>query len=376
MAAPSRQGPYRHILVVLPNWVGDLVLATPVLATLREHFRQSRITFLMRRQLAEVVDGGDWCDERVYWGAGGGSGLADLRLARQLRNERCDLALLLTNSLRSALITWLAGVPRRVGYARDGRAMLLTDRLTVLKREGEFVPTPILPYYAGIAEHVGCAVRDRRLRLGITPEQERASGELKRHYGLDDGRPYAVVNPGAAFGAAKCWLPERFAELCERLEAEFGLRAVLAGAPAEYPLLRFIAGRVRGGAVCCDDPGTTLGSLKGLIRDATLLVCNDSGPRHYGAAFGVPTVTIFGPTHQAWTETDYGDEIRLQVPVDCGPCQLRACPLDHRCMTGVTVDMVVHAAGRLLARARSSVRLGGDRSPAAVGDGPLSGETA
>jgi heptosyltransferase-2 len=375
MGAPSEQGPYRHILIVLPNWVGDVVLATPVLAALREHFAEARITFLLRRYLAEVVAGGGWHNEEVYWCASGRSAAGDLRLARQMRNQGYDLALLFTNSFRSALVAWLAGVRRRVGYARDGRWLLLTDRLAALRRDGELVPTPILPYYAAIAERVGCPVRDRRLRLGITAEQEAAGCELKRRYGLDDGRPYAVINPGAAFGSAKCWLPERFAEVCERLGVDFGLRAVLVGTAGEYPLLRFIAERASSGAVCCDNPGTTLGSLKGLIRDAALLVCNDTGPRHYGNAFGVPTLTIFGPTYQAWTDTDYADEIKLQVPVDCGPCQLRTCPLDHRCMTGVTVEMVMQAVGQLLARSSSAGQRPAGSSLAVAGAGHAWGDS-
>ncbi len=380
-----------RLLVVIPNWVGDVVLATPVLAALRAHFPGARITYLMRRYVAEVVDGGGWHDAAVFWPAGRGLGREKdmLRLARELRGERFDLALLLTNSLRSALVVRLARVPRRVGYARDGRSWLLTDRLRPLKRGGKFVPSPVLPYYAALAEHIGCPVADRRVRLGVTVEQERAGRALLQHYGLCDIaslrepefhaktqrrkediepasqhreaaglpspagsaiRPYAVVNGGAAIGASKCWLPERFAELCERLREERGLVPVLVGAKNEIPLMRYIAGQVRGRVVCCDEPGTTLGSLKVAIREAALLVCNDTGPRHYGSAFSAPTVTIFGPTHQAWTDTDYAGEIKLQAPVDCGPCQLRVCPLDLRCMQGVTTEMVMQAAGEVLAR--------------------------
>jgi heptosyltransferase-2 len=213
-----------------------------------------------------------------------------------------------------------------------------------------------LPYYIRIAEQVGCEVADRTLRLGITPEQEQAGAKLAQHYGLDDGRPYAVINPGAAFGAAKCWLPERFAEVCDRLRAELALWAVIVGAPAEVPLMREIARQVKHEVTCCDEPGTTLGTLKVIMRDAALLVCNDTGPRHYGAAFDVPTVTIFGPTHQEWTDTDYAGEVKIQVPVDCGPCQLPECPLDLRCMTGVTVEMVMGTIHELLSGSRHTQR--------------------
>ncbi len=334
----------RRLLVVIPNWVGDVVLATPVFAALRAHFGAAHIAYLMRSYVAEVVDGGGWHDEALHWPAGPRlrRELGMLRLVRRLRGERFDAALLLTNSFRSAAVVWRAGIPRRAGYARDGRSWMLTDRLRPLRRGGQFVPSPVLPYYAALAEHVGCPVPDRRLRLGITAGQEAAGRLLLRTYRLEPQR-YALVNPGAAFGAAKCWPAERFAEVCRRLRDELGLVAVLVGASGELPLMRLIAERAGGAAVCCERPATTLGSLKVLAREAALLVCNDTGPRHYGNAFGIPTVTIFGPTHPAWTDTDYAGEVKLQARVPCGPCQLRTCPLDLRCMNEVTVEQVLTA---------------------------------
>ncbi|MCG3127665.1 MAG: hypothetical protein CHACPFDD_02532 [Phycisphaerae bacterium] len=296
----------------------------------------------MRRYVAEIVAGCGWHDAELFW--------KQRRLRRAIRAARFDAAILLTNSFRSALAVWMARVPRRIGYAREGRALLLTERLKPLRQDGQFVPSPMLDYYAALAAHVGGDVSDRRLRLGITPPQQQATAELQRHYGLADGRPYAVVNPGAAFGAAKCWLPERFAGVCDGVREKWGLTPVLVGAPGEVPLLRRIAALASpgAGAVCCDDPPTTLGSLKGLIRDAALLVCNDTGPRHYGNAFGVPTVTVFGSTIQEWTDTGYAGEIKLQARVECGPCMLRTCPIDHRCMTLISVAQVIDAAEQLL----------------------------
>ncbi len=339
----------RHLLVCLPNWVGDVVMATPVLAALRRHFAGSRITYLMRDYVAEVVRGGGWHDDEVFWPPGRGwrREARLVRLSRELRRREVDLAILLTNSFRSALALWAGGARRRVGYARDGRGPLLTDRLRPLRRGRRFVPSPVLDYYIRLAEHVGCAVPDRRLRLGISAAQRRAGEELLAHYGLSERR-FAVINPGAAFGAAKCWLPERFAEVCDLLIEQQRLVPVIVGAPNEYPLMRRIAELARRDPVCMCEPGTTLGSLKVVMQAASLLVCNDTGPRHYGIAFDVPTVTIFGPTHQEWTDTGYEREIKLQADVDCGPCQLPRCPLDLRCMERVTVEMVMDAVARLL----------------------------
>lgn len=333
----------QRILIAIPNWVGDVVLATPVLAALRVRLVGSQITFLMRRYVAEIVAGCGWHDRELFWQQRG--------LVRAVRAARFDAAILLTNSFHSALTAWMAGVPRRIGYQRDGRGLLLTERLKPLRQDGQFVPQPMLDYYIALAERLDCRVDDRRLRLGITAEQEQAAAALKARYGLARGRPYAVLNPGAAFGAAKCWLPERFAQVCDALCEQWGMTPVLVGAPGEVPLLRRIASLAAAdsGTVCCDDPPTSLGSLKGLIRDAALLVCNDTGPRHYGNAFGVPTVTVFGSTVQEWTDTGYAGEIKLQARVECGPCMLRTCPIDHRCMKLISVAQVVGAAEALLA---------------------------
>ncbi len=350
MPIGDKQNNFRRILIVVPNWVGDVVMASPVLAALRAHFTQARITYLLRPYVAEIVDGCGWHDDIVAWPTGGGLAreIRTQRMARRLREQRFDLALLLTNSFRSAIAAWWAGAKRRVGFARDGRSWLLTDRLRPLKRNGRFVPHPVLDSYIKLAEHVGCPVPDRSLRLAATPQQERAGHDLLEHYNLNSGTRYAAINVGAAFGAAKCWLPERFTEVCDRLREELDLTPVLVGAPGEAPLMRSIADAARSEVVCCTDPGTSLGSLKPLIHGAQLLVCNDTGPRHYGIAFGIPTVTIFGPTHQQWTDTGYAKERKLQVPVECGPCQRPTCPLDLRCMTGLTADHVLAAARDLL----------------------------
>ncbi len=340
----------QRLLLVLPNWVGDVVLATPILAALRQQRPAKQITYLARGYVAEIVEGCGWHDALLTWPKQRGvAALPALRrLARQLASQRFDAALLLTNSFRSALAVWLARIPRRVGYAREARGWMLTHRLRPLRRHGQFVPTPMLDYYSALAQAIGVDVERRALQLGVSAEQEAAGRALQQHYQLAPGR-YAVINPGAAFGASKCWPPERFASVCEQLQQR-GLTPVLVGAPNEQPLMREIARLAQSPLISCEQPGTTLGSLKVLVRDAALLVCNDTGPRHYGNAFNVPTVTIFGPTHQEWTDTGYSGEIKLQAQVECGPCQLKHCPLDHRCMQRIAPETVMQAAESLLAR--------------------------
>lgn len=346
---PAARDP-RRVLIVMPNWLGDVVLASPALAALRQGLPQTHITCLLRSPLHELLDGCGWHDEHLAWPAGRGLAreLRAFELVRRLRRQRFDAAILLTNSFRSAWTVWCARIPRRVGFARDGRGWLLTDRLRPRRQAGVFVPYPVTRSYAELVAALGCETADLRLRLGVSDAQEQAGRRLLEHYRLSP-KSYAVFSVGAAFGAAKCWLAERFAAVCEHVRDVFRLAPVLVGAPSERPLMRRIAELARGGAVCCDAPFTTLGTLKVVIREARLLVCNDSGPRHIAGALAVPTVTVFGPTHPEWTATDNPHEVRLQARVPCGPCQLRVCPLDHRCMREVTVEQVTDAATRLLA---------------------------
>ncbi|MHC4064301.1 MAG: lipopolysaccharide heptosyltransferase II [Planctomycetota bacterium] len=344
----------KRILVVLPSWVGDLVMATPTLRALREHFADASITLLTRPALTDLIDGGGWADQVMQWEpkrrARRGESL--VALARQLRRRRFDWAVLLTNSFRSALLSRLAGVPRRIGYDRDGRGLLLTDRLAVTRVNGEIAVTRMVDYYGRLAEHLGAPPPGDKLNLVCDSESDQAIERRLRRLGIAEQTALVVISPGASFGASKLWLPERFAEVGDRLIDAHGAAVVVSCAPGEQETARRIGRMMSREAHILDDPVTTLGEFKSLIRRCDLSINNDTGPRHIAKAFGVPIVTIFGPTHPGWTETYYAPERKVSVPVDCGPCQKKACPLDHRCMTGVTVEMVVAAADELLAARR------------------------
>jgi heptosyltransferase-2 len=158
-----------------------------------------------------------------------------------------------------------------------------------------------------------------------------------------------VVSPGAKFGAAKCWFPERFAAVADQLVENEDATVCITCGPGEEPIARDIGVRMRQKGFVFDVPVLTLGELKSLVRRSDLLICNDAGPRHLAKAFGAPVVTIFGPTHPHWTDTGYEAERIVRVDIDCGPCQQRTCPLGHlRCMTEVTVESVYQAAVGLL----------------------------
>lgn len=344
--------PADRILVVLPNWVGDLVLATPALRAIRTQYPRAHIAFLVKSHLADVLGGGDWMDEVIHWPSGKSRDMRRqgfLGLAGQLRKRKFNWAILLTNSFRSALLARLAGIKRRIGYDREGRGLLLTDKLLPEKADGKFVPVPMTRYYGALARYLGSRDVPASAELFTTPEDEAAIDQILAAANVAPGRPIVVINPGASFGPAKCWLPERFAEVADRLSERNGAAVFIACGPKEIGTAREVARHLQHPAVVLDNPVVKLGPLKALIRRASLLVTNDTGPRHYANAFGTPVVTIFGPTDPKWTETEIPSERCLMVKVHCGPCMKRRCPLDHRCMTWVSTEMVLASAGELLA---------------------------
>lgn len=350
--AASAGGPPSRILVVLPNWVGDLVLATPALRALRRQYADQHITFLVKSHLAPVLSGGDWMDELRFWPSRGPSRpkrrKSFLGFAAELRENRYDIAILFANSFRSGLLSRLAGIKRRVGYDREGRGLLLTDKLLPEKANGKFVPVPMIRYYNAIARYLGCRECPELPELFTTVEDESVVDQVMASAGVKSGQPIVVVNPGASFGPAKCWIPERFAEVGDRLAERRGAAVFISCGPSEIEVARAVAGRMRRPCVVLDRPVMPLGPSKALIRRASLLVTNDTGPRHFANAFGTPVVTVFGPTDPQWTVTAAEKERSLMVPVDCGPCMKRRCPLDHRCMTRITSDMVLNRAEELL----------------------------
>ncbi len=339
-----------NLAVFCPNWVGDVVMATPALHALRQHFAKARLIGVMRPYVAGVLDGGAWFDETIPCGGCWSKSVG--RVAWKLRKRGIDLAILFPNSFRSALTAWLGGCRRIVGYARDRRTALLTDRLESLRGpDGKFVPSPLIDAYNRLAEHVGCPRPGYRMRLYTTPEDEVAAEIVWERYGLNQASAVVALNPGAAYGSAKHWPVAYFAELARRLIDEQKAAVLVLCGPAEREIAAQIQQKTqRSGIHTLAEMAPSLGLTKACVRRADLLVTTDSGPRHFAAAFDRPVVTLFGPTHIAWTETFYAKAVHKQKTVDCGPCQLRVCPLDHRCMKWLTPGEVYEAAVALLAR--------------------------
>jgi heptosyltransferase II len=336
----------------LPNWVGDAVMATPAIAALRRQFPHDQFIAVCRPVIAETLQGTDWFDawlihqprgpvaERRGWG-----------FWRKLRSQQLDLAVLLPNSLRSAAWAWASGARRRVGFARDGRQWLLTEALAPRSRTE---PHPVMDEYLRLAAHIVhlvSPIQMEPLQLATTPQGEADWQDFVRlHDGVLQNRPYVVFNTGGAFGPAKNWPRESFRDLAQRIVTETPHVVVIACGPGEKDDARWIADNAdHPRVVSFAERPLSIGLTKAAVRHAALLVTTDSGPRHFAAAFGIPVVTLYGPTHIAWSETRFPLATHLQMAVDCGPCQQRVCPQGHhRCMRELSVDMVWNAVQQRL----------------------------
>jgi heptosyltransferase-2 len=326
-----------RILVRAPNWAGDLVMATPGFRALRAARPGAHIAVHVKPGLAPLLHGAPWFDEVIVPSAEGHGVRALIRAGRALRPRRFDLGLCLPDSFSSALLMRLAGVRRIVGYARQGRRLLLHVPL---------VPAPgWVPrerHVLDLVAAVGAASRGTQLELFVTDDEERrANAALSRH-GVCRSDGLALLAPGASFGPSKLWPTEGFAQVGDGL-ARAGARIGLIGSPEEVPLVRRVAAAMQTPAAILAG-SLDLGALKAVMRRARVLVCNDAGARHVAVAFGVPVVTLLGPTSLAKTSWNLERVRALSADVGCRPCYHRVCPVDHRCMTRLDPARVLAAA--------------------------------
>jgi heptosyltransferase-2 len=340
------------IVVFCPNLVGDTVMATPALRALRNAHPRARLVGVIKPHVAPTLDGNPWLDDLIQFDPKARDRRhRSLAAWLRLRAERAEVAVLLPNSFRSALQAFASGIPRRVGYARGGRGVLLTDRLAFCHDgDGRRVPVPAVESYLALVRHLGCRVDSVRPELFTTPADEAAAAVAFSRLGLGPDRPVVCLNTGGAFGPAKSWPSPYFSQLARRLVTEAGVRVLVVCGPGERAAARDIAaGAGHPDVVSLAGMELGIGLTKACVRRSALLVTTDSGPRHFAAAFRTPVVSLFGPTHIAWTRTYHPHAVHLYQPVPCGPCQQPVCPeRHHRCMTELAPDAVFRAAARLL----------------------------
>ncbi|HYR91702.1 MAG TPA: lipopolysaccharide heptosyltransferase II [Terriglobia bacterium] len=330
------------ILIRGPNWVGDAVLAIPAMKAVRAHFTQAEITLLVRPWVAGLFTSAPFIDK--VWSAPRPSRLLDwIRITRDMRTRRFNLALLFPNSFESALMTFMGRVPQRIGYATDGRAWMLTNAIAPSAKKRHQVH-----YYMDIVKTLSVNAEQPSIAIEATNDETAAARKLLASEGIPAEAPFLVVNPGAAYGSAKRWSEDRFADVADVLARELGLQVAIIGSGVEQPIAEKIRGRMKSRTAVLNGK-TSLETLIGVLAASTLMITNDSGPMHIAAALGVPTVAVFGSTDERVTGP-YGPRIRIvKHPVECSPCLLRECPIDHRCMTRVNVEDVCRAARELLA---------------------------
>ena len=337
------------IAIFLPNWIGDVVMATPALRAVRNQFANAEIVGVMRPYVADVLDGLDLIDRNLFHNPRGDSvEQKGRRFISALRREKFDTALLLPNSLRSAWNARLSGAKQRIGFARDGRSWLLTHKVS---RKPKTVPHPALVEYLRLAEVLGCNVSSRQTELAVTTRDESVWQQFVDKQTADfNARPLVTINPGGAFGAAKHYPTESFGRVANRIAENHGASVLVVCGPAERDEARSIVQSANHAYVRhLADETPSIGLTKAAIKNSRLLVTTDSGPRHFAQPFDVPVVTLFGPTHIAWSETFYDRGIHLQLDMDCGPCQQRVCPLQHhKCMKDLTVGRVMRAVSTML----------------------------
>jgi heptosyltransferase-2 len=320
---------YANILVRATNWVGDAVMCLPALRVIRDRFPKAHIAVLAKPWVADLYRRENFADEVIQYD---GSRWAT---ARMLRPRKFDCAILLQNAFEAALIAWLARIPVRIGYNRDGRRLLLTRAVPVPK-PGE-IPRHQRFYYLELLRRAGI--------VDTLPSSDAIRLDAGDH---KQARRMIGVSPGAAYGTAKQWLPDRFAEAAERLAQARGAEVALFGSSSERELCEQVAKLLNGRRVTNYAGKTTLGEFIDLASQCELFLTNDSGAMHIASALGVPTVAIFGATDDVATGPTGPLARVVREPVDCSPCLLRECPIDHRCMTRVSAERVAVEALKLI----------------------------
>lgn len=347
------------IIIRSPNWVGDVVMATPAFRCIRENFPRAKISILLKPYVRKLIDNAPWFDEIVEIDAHNSRGKYKgyVSLVMQIRRNRYDLGFLFPNSFSSALLFRLAGVKRRIGYKRDARRFLLTDGVNRLRENGRFLPTYMAEYYLRLCSEIGCTVRSKKPELFVTERGRKRTAEMFEEYCFNKGRPLILLNPGAAYGSSKCWTAEGFARTADIIQSKIRSNIAVVCAPHEVKLGEDIKKRAKSNIINLADRALDLEILKSIIQRCDLLISVDSGPRHIAVALKKPVITLMGPNDPRYTYSpeETGEVIRADV--DCLACQLKVCPKDHRCMTQIKPERVAGVSLEMLRQKNGSLAM-------------------
>ena len=340
--------PYpNNILVRVPNWIGDAVMCLPALMDIRDCFAKACITIVARPTIAELLR--EQCginDVLVYEHQTDHSGLFGLlRLSQVIRKRAFDTAVLFQNAFEAAVLVAFSNIPTRIGYATDGREWLLSHSVR-LPTQTSLHQTR---YYQQLVQAITNVPSKERAPELVVRVNDQVTCEAKfPEVFLSSETLWIGINPGSIYGSAKRWLPERFAELGDQLVAQIrkeypgcsSIRCLIMGGKGEEALGMEIANRMVSQPIVLSGK-TSIRELMGIIGRCAVLVTNDTGPMHMAQALGVPVVAIFGSTDPEATRPSGECQSIIRTDVRCSPCFLRACPIDHRCMTGISTSQVL-----------------------------------
>ncbi|MBN1931772.1 MAG: lipopolysaccharide heptosyltransferase II [Desulfobacterales bacterium] len=336
----------KQILIRSTNWVGDAIITTPAIRAVRKNFSAAEITVLAKPWVAPVFHNNPDIDHLMIYDAAArhGKGVGKLRLSKNLRKRRFDLAILLQNAFEAAFLAFLAGIPNRVGYNTDGRRIFLTHAIA-LKPALEAAHQ--IDYYLKMLADAGLKNHGRQLTLILKDEERSQAEKILKQYKISSHDPIIGINPGAKFGTAKRWLPERYAALCNKLQKACRAQILIFGGPGEEGLGNQISASIE--KPCINLCGRTrLREAMALIEKCRLFITNDSGLMHVAAALDIAQIAIFGPTDHIATGPSNPNSHIVKWPAECSPCLKPECPTDHRCMREITVDTVFAVAEKLL----------------------------
>jgi heptosyltransferase-2 len=335
------------ILVACPNWVGDVVMATPAFDCIRQNLPEARLIGLIRRYARGVIEDGPWFDDIIEINDKTAGGI--IKLALQLRRLKPDLALILPNSFRSALIARLAGVRRIYGYRRNGRTALLTGGPEPLRFNRRIKPRPMVEYYVEICRWLNFDTPSQLKPQLYCSDTNLAKGtRLFESYGIAPDDMMIGMNPGARFGSSKCWPPEHFARLAELIEQRWKCKIMLFTGPGEQNIGDQIVKLSHAKIINPGPDNINLELLKSLVQRCRMLITNDTGPRHYAVAFDIPVVVLMGPTDPRYTDANLEKTIILRRDLVCSPCHHKECALHHDCMAQILPQEVMQASEQLL----------------------------
>jgi len=347
----------KRILIRGVNWIGDAVLTLPAIQSIRRSFPDSHIALLVKPWVSGLFKENRDIDEIILYDDCHRGISGRIRLSRELRKKKFDTAILLQNAFDAALITWLAGIPKRIGYKRDGRGLLLTDAVSI---KPEILEQHQVHYYLDLLNSAGIKTSVTEPYISIS-ETERtwARNHLSSCFS-DSTTPLIGINPGAAYGSAKRWLPERFAELIIKIFTEINGRVIIFGNESETEIANEIITEINRlkiklkienyrSRLLLMSGKTDLRELASLISECDAFITNDSGPMHMASALLVPVIAIFGSTSPVKTGPFGHIHKIISADISCSPCMKRVCPEEHlKCMTEITAGEIFIALKEVL----------------------------